>query len=263
MRALLVLILILPLGALGEELPPAEVMLLGTFHFVDPGEDAVKVRSLNVLDPASQDYLEALTSRIAIEFAPTRVLLEFTPEYDELLNERYSGYLAGEFELRVNEIYQLGFRIARKSGLSRIEPWDHRGVPWLVEPMLEYAKEHDSQAVQAFEASIADITAIMQERHDTKSLRQLLQLSNAEADFQANKALYVLTNDVGNDQEYPGADAAASWWHRNFRMYANVQRLAGPGERVLVIGGSGHIAIIADLLALDESRTARPVLPLL
>ena len=46
-------------------------------------------------------------------------------------------------------------------------------------------------------------------------------------------------------------------------MYANVQKAAAPGERVLVIGGSGHIAIVADLLALDEKREAVDVRPLL
>jgi hypothetical protein len=129
--------------------------------------------------------------------------------------------------------------------------------------MIEYAKENDPAAKAAWEAEIAAITAELQRRHDTLSLPELLTLSNDPADFAANKALYVATNAIGAGDGYAGADAAASWWHRNFRMYANVQRVAQPGERVLVIGGSGHIAIIADLLALDAARIAADVRPLL
>lgn len=48
------------------------------------------------------------------------------------------------------------------------------------------------------------------------------------------------------------ADASASWWQRNFRMYANIQKVAQPGERIIAIGGSGHMAILKQLLAIDQ-----------
>ena len=78
-----------------------------------------------------------------------------------------------------------------------------------------------------------------------------------------NRSLYILTNHVGDDDSFVGADAAASWWHRNFRMYALVQRYAQPGERVLVIGGQGHTAILRLLLADDRDREAVDVRPYL
>ena len=56
-----------------------------------------------------------------------------------------------------------------------------------------------------------------------------------------------------------GADAAASWWHRNFRMYANIQKAAALGDRVLVVAGQGHTAILKELLAADDQRRARDV----
>ena len=252
-----------PLTSGAQDAPPAQVMLMGTFHFADPGLDSVKVESLDVTTANSQAYLEELSRRIAREFQPTRVLLEYAPEANARLNERYGKYLTGSYELPVNEIYQIGFRVARDSGLSAVASWDHQGVPWNAEPMFEYAKDNDPQALAAWEARIAELTAEMQKRQHTLTLRQLLQLNNDPGEFALNKALYIATNDIGAEDAYQGADAAASWWHRNFRMYANIQRAAQPGERVLVIGGAGHIAIIADLLALDDARAAKPVVPLL
>ena len=35
-------------------------------------------------------------------------------------------------------------------------------------------------------------------------------------------------------------------------MYANIQKLAEPGDRVIAIGGTGHMAILKQLLAIDR-----------
>ncbi|MBU1189241.1 MAG: hypothetical protein KKC01_09445 [Gammaproteobacteria bacterium] len=35
-------------------------------------------------------------------------------------------------------------------------------------------------------------------------------------------------------------------------MYALIQQVAAEDERVIVIGGSGHIAILQDLLQIDQ-----------
>jgi hypothetical protein len=39
-------------------------------------------------------------------------------------------------------------------------------------------------------------------------------------------------------------------------MYANIQQAAKPGERIIVIGGSGHTAILKQLLATDQRLVA-------
>ena len=122
---------------------PAQVMLFGTFHFKDAGLDTVKVKDIDIFTEANQAYLEALTQSLQ-GFKPTRVLLEYSPENDELVNERYREYLAGNYELGTNEIYQLGFRIAKLAGHERVYGFDYRGVEWEAEAMYEYAEQHDS-----------------------------------------------------------------------------------------------------------------------
>lgn len=82
---------------------PAQVMLIGTFHFSNPGRDSVKVDDVDVFDEASQQYLQQFARRLA-EFKPTRVLLEYNPEDEELINQRYTDYLAGTYEPGTNEI---------------------------------------------------------------------------------------------------------------------------------------------------------------
>jgi hypothetical protein len=72
-----------------------------------------------------------------------------------------------------------------------------------------------------------------------------------------------MTNSAGAGTNFSGADAAASWWHRNFRMYANIQKLATPDTRLIVIGGQGHTAILKDLLKFDSERQAVDIVPFL
>lgn len=78
-----------------------------------------------------------------------------------------------------------------------------------------------------------------------------------------NRDVYLLTNTIGVDDGWTGADAAASWWQRNFRMYALLQRAAQPGTRVIAIGGTGHMAIIKNFADTDGRIDRVPVGPFL
>ena len=247
-------------AAYGNE--PAEVMLFGVFHFSSPGLDTVKTRHVDVMTAENQQYLNALAQRIS-KFEPTVVLLEFNPEQQSEMQDRFQSYLSDDYELPVNEIYQLGFRIAGLSDVETIFSFDEREIGWDADPLFEYMPEHDKPAQHAFDALITRVTQEQQDAHDTMSLAQLLMRTNDTEQDRLNKSLYLLTNPVGAGDNFVGADAAASWWHRNFRMYAKIQKHAQPGERVLVIGGQGHIAILRDLLASDLDRVAADIVPYL
>ena len=245
-----------------EQQPPAQVMLLGVFHFANPGLDVVKTDVIDVMTPENQAYLEALAERLST-FNPTVVLLEFEPERDSDMQERFRRYVDGEYELPSNEIYQLGFRIAARSDAGTIHGYDEKDVQWQAQPLFEYLKSTDTATGERVSAMVEEMTLDRQRAQTTLSLRQLLMRTNDSGRDALNRASYIVTNHVGNDDSFVGADAAASWWHRNFRMYALVQRYAQPGERVLVIGGQGHTAILRQLLADDRDREAVDVRPLL
>ncbi len=237
---------------------PAQVILIGTFHFSNPGMDAVKVKTFDVLSDESQAFLQAFTERLAA-FKPTKILLEYNPENELLMNQQYTDYLAGNYELEVNEIYQLGFRIAKAAGLQGVQSFDHRDLQWNAENMFDYAKEHDSPEMKNFNQIIADVTRQENQDRDTMNLRELLQRSNDPEQDRINMNLYLATNAIGAGDGWSGADASASWWQRNFRMYANIQKAAQPGERVIVIGGQGHTAILKTFLEIDSQLEGVPV----
>jgi hypothetical protein len=239
-------------------LPAARVMLLGTFHFDNPGLDAVKYTPIDVMQPEQQAYVVALSERLA-RFAPTKVLLEYTDDVDKKINLRYRDYLAGKFELSKNEVYQLGFRVAKLMGHKRVYGFDAEAPAQDIK-LWDYLSQ-DPKAESALNALIETESRRLQEMHRTKSLQEILTLSNSPEENQRNKGFYMLLNPVGaKGRLFHGADASADWWHRNLRMYAIVQQQAAPGERVLAIAGSGHVAVMHDFLRADPQRVEENVL---
>jgi hypothetical protein len=235
-----------------------QVMLLGMFHFANPGRDMVKTRVIDVMAPPNQAWLDGFATRLAA-FKPTDVLVECSPTEQGKYDQSFKDYLAGKFELPSNENYQIGFRVAKRASLSRVTCFDEDQVGWDAQPMFDYMDKNEPALKQQIQSIFESMGKQMDEEQATLPLAQLLALTNDPARDALNKSLYLRTNAVDAGGGFVGADASASWWHRNFRMYANIQKAAAPGHRVLVLAGQGHTAIMKDLLAVDDQRHAQDV----
>ncbi|HEX4911118.1 MAG TPA: DUF5694 domain-containing protein [Permianibacter sp.] len=241
---------------------PAKVLMLGSFHFDNPGLDAVKHEVIDVMKAPSQAYLDALADRLAA-FKPTVVLLEYNPDNEAKMNERYRNYLNGSYTLERNEIYQIGFRVAKRAGLKSVSSFDERNTPNDGD-LWNYMPQHEPERMKQFEKLIADLSAEFQRDHTTLTLQGLLQKLNTPEEDRRNKDLYLLFNPVGaKAKSFNGADSTASWWRRNFRMYANIQLHAAPGARILIIAGQGHTAILRDFVSIDSTIDEEPIAPYL
>ncbi len=241
----------------------ADVMMLGVFHFSSPGNDSVKVKHLDAMSIESQTYLEKLSYKIATEYKPTLILLEYSSKNDVKIQTRYKQYQEDNYALGINEIYQLGFRIGKAAGNVDIASFDERGIGWAAERLFETMPVTAPLIKKASDETIKRLTEEGNISHATMNMRQLLlQQNDPEVDRQ-NKAFYLLTNQVSTNGEFEGALASSSWWHRNFRMYAKIQQLASNGDRILVIGGQGHTAILKDFLAIDDNLKSVDVRPYL
>ena len=98
-----------------------EVMLLGTYHFAGSDTDAIKGTSEDVLTPRRQEELEALTVRLA-GWKPDQVAIEWPHDFADSTHARYERYVAAGTSTNRNEVYQVGFRLARRLGHERRLP---------------------------------------------------------------------------------------------------------------------------------------------
>ena len=250
------LIWILPVQSQAQT---AEVLLFGVFHFANPGRDVVRVDQVDVSTAANQLYLDGLAQRLC-EFRPTTILLELDRARESDIRNQLDSYNAGESELPgTNEIYQIGFRVAKACGVEKIYGFDESEIGWDAEPLFEYLEKSAPDLLAAFNAEIARLQAAEAAAHRERSLRELLVRANDPEQDRLNKDFYLFTSAAGAGLGFEGADAAARWWHRNFRMYANIQRYATAGERVLVVAGQGHTAILRDLLGIDRRIRGRDI----
>lgn len=228
----------------------ARVMVLGTFHFQDAGTDVVKPDVFNVMSDDGQSQVRDLVSKLD-RFKPTKVLLEFRPDNNDKLSAEYQAWLAGKHEPGANEIEQLGYRLAKLNGHDEVYGIDNRDIEWKGGALFGYIKQHDPETDKQFQALIRKITEETNRDQKTLSLLEILRKQNSAASLRENLGLYVGFDRIGAGDGYAGADNTASWFERNIRMHGLIQQYAAPGERLLVIVGSGHAAVLNILLDYD------------
>lgn len=228
----------------------AQLLILGTFHFKDAGLDGYKPEvDIDIMSEERQAELAELHARLAA-FAPTKILIEVDYDRNDEFNERYSAYLAGDYELGPNEIYQVGFRLAKRMGHQRLYAVDADGrqYPDLPEDPEAYAEQHGQSAMLKGPWAERYMALYQAEDHAKagRSLIETLLYTNDPERIRIGHGHYVLRSiGLGDEAEYPGADRISGWWYnRNLRIFANIVRFTEPGDRLLLLIGSGHVPII-------------------
>ena len=80
-------------------------------------------------------------------------------------------------------------------------------------------------------------------------VRESLTIHNAPQMVARGRDLYLQMSRVRNAEKFVGADVLAGWYQRNFRIFTNLAQIVGsPEDRVLVIFGSGHAAILREMV---------------
>jgi hypothetical protein len=231
---------------------PAQVLLLGSFHFKDAGLDDYRPQhDVDVLSEGRQAEVAEVV-RCVSAFEPTKIGVEALPEVRDRLNQRLAGYLSGEFELPANEIFQLGFRLAEMQALTEVYPIDAKArwfEPW-VDPEEWAMANGQAEQLIASEGPWEEFYRALYSWEDRekvdRSLREHLFEINDEERLLLGHGHYLVGSfKAGRGDDYPGADAKTGWYNRNLRIFANLHRaLSGPEDRLLVIIGAGHLPIL-------------------
>lgn len=249
----------IPAGALAQDATPAvpdfldasapraRVLLLGTFHFDNPGRDAYKPRhDANVLSVARQREVDDVVAHLAA-YHPTRIAVEWPRERQAVLDSLYREFRAGRLAPRAGEVFQLGFRLAALLGIERVDAVDVERHEALLDAVRPYERDFDAaNSADAWRPRYRRLYAWEDSLKTTRSLREQLRYMNAPTTIRRGHGAYLVGYfKVGGDTSYVGPDFVAGWFDRNLRIFRNLQRLTrGPAERILVIYGAGHLATL-------------------
>lgn len=257
------------------------VLLLGTYHMDEPGLDEVNVDVDDVLSERRQAELRAMVEALAA-WNPDRVAVERPAARAADVNEIYRSYRGGERaydrETRIDpphpyrdatdaecrsEVAQVGFRLADRLGLDRVDPVDHPTDIWNDE--LERLEERGFGPADKVGVELSD-----PDEHRRRTNERLAESTvlayhrwlNREEQLAFNhRSMFGRYLRYGAGDNYGGPRLLAAWYERNLRMAHELWRALDAGdERVLLLVGSGHVRALRHLLG--EFPMTCPVSPL-
>ena len=230
-----------------DKTPPAaenpaliKVMVVGVFHFDNPGLDYRNVKVDNVLAPGRQKEIKTVVDALAT-FKPTLVGLEWR---DEVARASYAKYRAGSLPPDPDESVQLGFRLAKQVGLPSVRGMDSpMGLPF--DPVLAYAKSHGQQSIIDEITRVSDANVAMQQATlKTRGIAATLRWLNDPQAALASHGLYREILKIGSGADQPGVAMTTKWYERNIGICANLLQAAKPGDRVIIFFGAGHLPLL-------------------
>ncbi|PSK89735.1 DUF5694 domain-containing protein [Taibaiella chishuiensis] len=243
-----------------------EALLLGVFHFNNPGADLAKTETFNVMSKQAQQELEVLAAQIK-KFRPDKIFVEWDYDDQPALDTLYDLYRKGQYFSWVqskypdnafytqNEIFQLAFRAGKLAGLQKIHAIDVQ-MNWPFDSLqLAIQKAGQTTLQREIEDQIVAFSEHANALMKKMSLTRILLEENTKATRDKNLGMYItLLNKGGALTDFTGASVVDAWYRRNLYMYSLVQKLtAEQDKRIMIIVGAGHAALFKHFIDLDEN----------
>jgi len=224
----------------------AQVMILGAYHFDNPNLDYVKSNVDDHLSVKRQAEIAEVLALLA-KFKPTKIALEAV-DGASAIQKNYTAYLNSTYTLKADERDQLGMRLAKQLGHQRIYAIDHKLDMDFGGVMAAAQQSGDRVFLSTFQQAMGEIEEL-QKRQATMTVREILGVHNDPNNIARAGNLYLQLARVRSAESFVGADVLAGWYQRNFRIFSNLTRVIdSPEDRVLVIFGAGHSAILRSLV---------------
>ena len=235
-----------------------KILLIGTFHFNNPGLDVHNEPDFDALNLSVQKELELISKKIAV-FKPTKFFVEYETYKQQKLDSLYNLYLENKYFdfIKKNyptkkyysqgEIFQLAFRAGKASNLKTLNGIDCIGNHFPYDSMKnEMKKANQDDLLKSMETFPVNSTS--------KSLITRLINLNTSKSRKENSSWYIkYANRAGETNNFVGAYLASEWYKRNLYMYSLVQKLTTPlDEKVVLLLGWGHISIIEEFIKNDD-----------
>jgi hypothetical protein len=202
----------------------------------------MKVES--VLTPTKQAELADVAARLA-QFQPTKIAVEAVSDRADLVTNKFDGFTPEKLTKDADERVQIAFRLAFQLHQKSVYGIDEQSdtVDYFpFDKVQTYAQSHGhAAALQRMQDETEKIMKEMEAAQKTKSVREMLaELNEPARPSSEQRNFYYALLPFADQKEQPGAELNAAWYQRNAKIFAKLTRVAEPGDRVLVVFGSGH-----------------------
>ena len=213
----------------------------------NPGRDVLNLKADDVLTPKRQKEITEVVALLK-NFKLTKIAIEVPPE-NTAINEKYTRYVGGNYQLTRDEVDQIGFRLAKESGHKKLHHIDWKGN-FDFDKVMTFATANNQKGIiekgmAVGQAHLAEVDRLLK----TGTVRDALRWMNSDQNVNEGHQFYMSLTGVGRDKEYVGTDLLADWYERNLKMYANLTRITeSPDERILIIIGAGHAKLLQQFI---------------
>lgn len=220
-----------------------QVMVLGTYHFAGSDADAVDSQVGDITSAKQQAEVQRVVDAL-VDFQPNKIAVEEARSDAARLDSLFDAYRAGRHDLAPGEDQQLGFRLAARLDHERVYPIDWRNA-WPFEPVMAHAREHQPSFVAYFESWRQWFTTQLDSLKQHATVGEILRWFNQPSTLTRIHAPNIRMLSVGADSAFVGLKPTAKLYRR---IFANLTRVAEPGDRVLVIYGASHANFFRDFV---------------
>jgi len=237
----------IPTNIFTRPYPRVSILLLGTFHFANPGLDVYKQQfSVDMLSPTRQNEIQNVVSLLA-NYLPTKIAVEVMPTRQIEFDSLYTAHCDEKIKSDASEVFQIGFRLAKDLGHECIFYVDTQPNSLLLDFIVQHEQEISTGRVDtSWDSYYTNLYRYDDSLKTVQSLRDHLIYLNSPERIQAGHGSYLVGwFKQDGKEEYLGTDFRTLWYNRNLRIFRNLQRLTeSSDERILLIIGAGHLPIL-------------------
>ena len=183
-------------------------------------------------------------------FSPDKIFIEATPESQGKIDSLFDEYKKGKYRLSSNEIDQLGLRLAKELNLSKVFPVDYRDADFPFDSLMKSAAEAgQTDIINSVQHTIDTVQTAFNEALAKSTITQMLLRENTPEAIRLQNEFYFRLLPVGKEGNHVGSYLVSEWWRRNMIICENIlKRLDGNEKSILVIFGSGHTALLSQMM---------------
>lgn len=235
-----------------------EVLLIGTFHYNNPGADVAKTKSFDILNDGSQQELDNIAARIA-EFNPTKIFVEWEHDEQTQLDSLHNLYTHNNYFTndslsdfyRKNEIFQLAFRAAKRAEIDEVIGIDYK-TEFPFDSLMVVLEQHEQVDIQFRISKMIEVfTSDFDEKIENgESLLDLTyHLNTGQFRAMSNRFHNEIPLLVGPKDNFIGPFLTSEWYRRNLYMWSLVQKnTTADDRRIMILAGASHAAMFKDFI---------------
>lgn len=254
MQKIILLLAIITLNLTSAQTKKKQILLVGTFHYANPGLDVAKLNSFNIMSEKSQKELEIMSDKIK-KFGPDKIFVEWEFTKQAELDKLYNKNTDSLFKNDKNEITQLAIRTAKKLnhkklyGMNLYTPFRYDSL------MIAMEKANQKELMEKNKVTTGNFEKEHNEKIAKSSLQEMMLYYNTKQTENENLQWYLeIANRAGNPDDFSGPSLVANWYKRNLYMYSLIQKLTeSTDNKIMVLVGAGHASIIRGFVENDPT----------